>query len=207
MWKLRYKYYLTKDPQYVITAVSTIKSQNYFENLNKFYQIEELQNDPIYKELYTYSLLVDGYDFIPIAFSDKIPKLNNLPKIESFLEMHWCIGYISPYFVGQNRNIHSWKREIINPGYTVLLNWLKHHVYNYTNSQHNSINQNLASECLRAYISENINTITISQQRRFKLIYNNKILMLNTEDPYYWIKHLENLYNRDLYEIIVNDFE
>lgn len=207
MWKQRYKYYLTKDPQYIITAVSTIKTQNYFENLNKFYKTEELLNDPIYKDLYTYTLLNQGYDFVPIAFSDKIPKLNKLPKIESFLEMHWCIGYISSYFKGQNRSItKTCGREIITPSYDILLNWLKHHVNNYDNSKHSSINQSLASECLRKYINENID-VKISYSRKFNLIYNNEVCMIKSGNCLNWINILEKLNTRDIYEIIINEFE
>lgn len=208
MWKQRYKYYLTKDPQYVITAVSTIKTQNYFENLNKFYKIEELHNDSIFKELYAYSLLLAGYDFIPIAFSDKVSKLDKLPIVKGFLEMFWCIGYISPYFNGQNKSIlKQCNREIITPSYSTLLMWLKHHVNNYTDSKHNSINQTLAKECLRKYILENVDDTIITQQRRFNLMYNNHVCFIDKFDCQDWIKHLETLSTRDLYEIIVNEFE
>ena len=210
MWRQRYKYYMTKDPQYVITAVSTIATWNHFEKLNETYRIDQLEKDPLYRELYAYCLQSDGYDFIPIAFSDRVPKLAKLPKLESFLEMHWCIGYITPYFVGGNTNLLSGvgkRREIIIPSFEILMGWLKHHVNNYTDSPHNSINQTLAKECLRKYIYEHENIGDIKQARKFTLLANNKVCFLDDIDNCQgWIDYLENLKNRELYEIVVNSF-
>lgn len=207
MWKNRYKYYLTRDPQHVITAVSTIKTQNEFSNLNKFYQIDELEKDSLFKELYAYVLLLQGYDFVPVAFSDRIPKLNKLPKIKSFIEMHWCVGYVSPYLVSGTKSLISGCREIKSPSYDTLLLWLKHHVANYSESIHSSINQNLAIECLRKYLMENRNSVNISDNRYFKLVYNNSVEFIKKGTCIDWISHLENLSNRDYYEIIINEFE
>jgi hypothetical protein len=205
MWKTRGRYFLTKDPMYVITSVSTFKFLNDFKDLNTTYKIDKLESDKTYRDLYSYCELRNGCDFIPIAFSDRVPKLNRLSKVG---DLHWCIGYISPYFVGGNKSLmKSCGREITSPSYELLLSWFKYHVNNYNSSADNYINQKLAEYCLVAYVNKIKDEHSISKNRLFKLIYNNKVVFNKSGNCLEWIEHLENLPNRDFYEIVVNDFE
>jgi len=209
MWIGRNRIYMCKDPQYVICAVAVHKLFDTIEKLNEVYAIDKINNDPIYKELYSYYAQCKGNDFIPVALEDKIPRLGKLPKFKfNGIDMYWCVGYVNPYIVGGNKALLSSSKTLNSPSYELLLTWLKHHVHNYSDSIHSGVNQLLASDCLRAYVRENKKDFKLSQSRHFKLTCNNKVTFMNGEEPCDgWIEHLENLSTRNFYEIIVNDFE
>lgn len=210
MWKSRYKLYMCEDPNLVITAVCSFPNiDDTIEKCNDVYGIEKLINDPIYRDMTAYLNCVSGgNDFTPIAFSDRVPKLERLQELTPVGKSYfWCIGYVTPYLKGGNRSLLKPSRTLHQPTYETFLNWLEHRINNYNDSQSCSYNCRLFENALRAYIGENTGDI-VNSSRRFNLIYNNHIPLLNnrgltTKD---WVEHLKNLPNRNIYEIMVNDF-
>jgi hypothetical protein len=210
MWKNRYKIYKTSDPNLLITAVRAFPNiEDTIEKANKYYEIDAVAKDEKYREIYAYmNLLHWGRDFIPIAFADRIPKLQKLQNLNPIDKSYfWCVGYVSPYLKGGAASINKPARSIDLPSFDTMLDWFKYHVKNY-NSASSSINTNLFEDALRKYISEN-SPEKLDPSRRFNLMYNNATIIsfnrdMKTEDM---INHLENLKNRDFYEILVNDFK
>lgn len=210
-WKNRYKIYKTSDPNLLITAVCSFPNiYDTIEKVNEYYDIEKIQNSELYKEIYAYYNLVhSGRDFIPVAFADRIPKLNNLQRVNPLGKGYfWCVGYVSKSLIGGASSINKHAKSITTPNFETLLSWLKYHSENISNSTSSNVNRALFNDALRKYIIEN-NPAKLDGSRRFDLIYNcNTIADINrdltTAD---WVAHLEGLKNRNLYEIIVNDFK
>jgi hypothetical protein len=201
---------MCEDPNLVITAVCAFPNiEDTIEKCNKYYEIEELNNDPIYKEMTTYlNYLSMGRDFTPIAFADRIPKLEKLQKLQPVDKSYfWCVGYVTPYLVGNNRALLKPSRSLNQPTYETFLMWLEHRVKNYDDSTSSTYNCSLFENALRDYIREKSDGI-VNDNRRFNLIYNNRTVISNKRDMTIndWIDHLKNLPNRDIYEIMVNDF-
>ena len=214
MWKTRYNnIYKCKDPNLVITSVCAFPNvEDTIDKCNSYYKIDSLNNDLVYRELIAYiELTRGGRDFIPIAFSDKVPKLNKLQELKPVGKSYfWCIGYVSKYLKGGSKSINAPYRSIDEPTFETLFTWFKHHVKNYNDSDSITTNHDLHKKCLIKYIYDYIdnNNVNVNRSRVFQLIQNSRI---NIQDDrktttYHWIDHIENLKNRDIYEIIVNDF-
>jgi hypothetical protein len=211
MWHNRKKLFLTRNPNYVITAIGYFPNMNtsialYKENTD----IVRLQEDKKYRNIIAYyELFHGGHDIIPLYFADdnvKIAKLDKLyPQGRSYF---WCLAYVSDCLKDKNKAILHGYNSLAIPSLETLLGWLKYYSKNYCNDTSSRINRCLAQDYLKKWIIDNSND-KISYDRRFKLIYNCSTIFemnkeLTVED---WITHLENLPNRDFYEIIVNDFE
>ena len=211
MWHLRGRIFTTKDPNLIITAVQ------YFPNINtdyKIYQennnVKQIQEDLIYRELMAYYYLVHGgRDFIPLYFEDKCPKLailqNKYPLQKS---MFWCIGYVSNSLQNTSKALLRPSKSINTPDLNTLLAWLKYYCKNYSDNIGSGINRALAEDYLRKYVIDNSKDI-VDYSRRFSLIYNcSTIFTINRDYTVNdWINHLENLPNRSIYEIMINDFK
>ena len=211
MWHNRKKLFLTRNPNYVITSI------RYFPNINtsvelykKDNDIVRLQEDKKYRNIVAYyELFYGGHDLIPLYFADdnvKIAKLDKLyPQGRSYF---WCLAYVSDYLADKNKAILRSCRSLNTPSLETLLDWLKYYSKNYCNDTSSLINRRLAQDYLKKWIVDNSKD-KISHNRRFELIYNcSTIFEMNRELTVKdWITHLENLSNRDFYEIIVNDFE
>ncbi len=188
-WNSQYKNkYKCKDPNLIITAVQAFPNMvNTVEKCNEFYKIDLVSKDLFYREIYAYlQYRHAGRDFIPIAFEDKVPKLKKLKNIGN--SYFWCIAYKS-----DNRYID----------YSTAIKYLKHYS-SYHNDISNVFNQNLVADALRAYVRENGKDL--NYDRKFNLIYNNNITIIKDNTVEDWIKHLEDLPNRNIYEIIFNEF-
>lgn len=108
--------------------------------------------------------------------------------------------------VGGNKGLLSHSRTINIPPYDVLLMWLEHHIKNYNDSIHHSYNRCIFKIALRLYVSDKVKN-NIDNSRLFNLIYNNNISVYHTAvTATDLLEHLKNLPNRNIYEIIVNDF-
>lgn len=211
MWHFRKKMFLTSNPDYIITAICDFPNINTsIEIYKKNNNIEQIQKDEKYRNILAYYYVVHaGHDFIPIYFADDNEKLAKLDKLyPQGKSTFWCLGYISDCVKDKNKAILRNHKSLNTPSLETMLDWLKYHSKNYTNDIHSLINKYLAEDYLKKWIEENSKD-KIEYHRKFKLIYNcstvfDKNKEWAIED---WIKHLENLQNRDFYEIIVNDFQ
>jgi hypothetical protein len=211
MWHFRGKIFLTKDPNYIITNVC------YFPNINTTYQLYKednqvgvIQKDEKYRELMAYYELVSGgHNFIPIYLEDDCPKLGELQKKYPLKRsFYWCIGYVSSYLENGSKSLLQGGHKVNEPSLETLLDWLEYYSSNYVDSIHSCVNQLFANNYLRQYIYLKTKDDEKLSNRRFKLIYNCSTVFddreLTIKD---WINHLKNLSNRDIYEILVNDFK
>lgn len=216
-WKTRYKnIYSTSDKNLIITAVQSFPNlYDTVEKSNEYYEIENVNKDLLYRDLLSFYYLMNGNDFIPIAFEDKCPRLKNLANINPIgKSFFWCIGYISPYLTNGISGIRGTNgKKISIPDFEILVNWLDYHIKNYVSDKHSTINQFLFKQALIKYVNEYLekNIITknkIDNGRLFDLIYNKKtVINFNNElKVEHWVEYLQDLTYRDIYEIIVNDF-
>ena len=99
-WRNRYKIYKTSDPRLVITAVCSFP--NIYDTLEKcieYYKIKRIQEDLIFREIYSDYEFQHGCDFIPIYFEDECPKLQKLAKLKDLGKgWFWCIGLLPKGF-------------------------------------------------------------------------------------------------------------
>ena len=213
MWKSRYiRRYKTSDPNLIITAVCAFPNiQNTLEKAKEYYEIDKTSKDEKYRDILAYYHLVHGgNEFIPIALSDTVPKLEKLQKLTPIDKSYfWCIAYVSPCLEGAADSVGKQSNSIKSPSYDVLLDWLKHFVTNYDSSEYSSVSRKLFNDALRKYINDYAPS-KLHYHRKFDMIYNNSTFIEFTENrnltPNDWVAHLENLLNRDIYEIITNDF-
>jgi hypothetical protein len=210
-WRSVYnKKYSTSNPNLLIASVCNYPHRRHsIEELNEDYDINRLNADEVYRDIIAYYYLAHGgREFIPIGFSDRYPKLANLQKLTPVGDgFFWCVGYVSLYLNGGASSVRKPCTSITTPDFETLLLWLKHYTQNYNSSRGSTISSNLFVDALRKYINDNAPE-TLHQGRKSQLIYNNHSPLVNdiNSTPADWVKHLENLKNRNIYEIMVNDF-
>jgi len=211
MWKQHSKIYPTSNPNLIITAICGFPNlEDTLEIVNEVYKIDDLNTDKKFREIYSYYyLLHGGRHFIPIAFSDRIPKLEKLQALKPMGKgWFWCIGYVSTCLEGGANSLNAFSRKLNTPLFNECLEYLEYHTKHYESSTTNSINSCLAKDCLRKYVYENAPE-KLDAGRRFQLLYNNSTIFDLNHDWTMkdWLDHLHNLKNRDIYEILVNDFK
>ena len=203
-WKSRYKnVYKTSNPRLVITAVSSFP--NIYDTVEKcieYYRVKELQKDPNLLFIESLYELFHGRDFIPLYFEDDCPKLKKLRTDHLSKGMFWCIAYINPCLRKE------WGGKIETPSFTKYLELFKYSL-DFLNGY---LWEFLFENCVEKYIYEQTENWTDYQKsRRFQLICNSSLNFLRHTAEYHpdknkCLEFIENLYERNIYEIIVNEY-
>jgi hypothetical protein len=205
-WRLRYKnIYKTSHPCYVIAAVSSFP--NLYDTLEKnieYYDVKNLQSNPMELQIQSlFYLLEGGRDFIPIYFSDDVPKLEKLDTSRLSKGMFWCIGYRNPVLMLSNSH-----RELVLPTHREFKELLEYSL-DHMNGRYCEF---LFKYCIDQYVyKETENWTELQKSRRFKLICNTTLNFLNIKREKYdkneVLEFIDNMYKRDIYEFIVNEYK
>ena len=205
MWKTRYRnIYKTSNPNLIITAVQCFPNIVYtLDKAISYYKVKELQQDPTYLEIEAlYNVHDSGRDFIPLYFEDDCPKLGRLKDLGK--GWFWCIGYRSPHL-----EIGEYSRKLNLPNQAVYRTLMQ---YSFQKLQGlHSIY--LFENCVRQYVCQHFENATEFQNKKlFKAMSNSKLRMLynvlERELKYEvcW-EFVSEMYNRDIYEFIFNEFD
>ena len=205
MWRTRGKIYKTRNPNLIITQVCNFPNINdTLEKNIKHYNLEKIQKDDTYRDIIAHcELAYGGCDFIVYALQDTVPKLANLkPHGKGWF---WCIGYVSPTLQNAANALNKPSKRINQPNFNGLYEWLKYYKDNHGDSYHYIYGQKLFLDALHLYIYDN-KPEQVDSHRIFNLIQRSNFVK-NFETLTEALEHLDNLPNRDWYEIIVNDFK
>ena len=204
MWKSRYKnLFKTSNPNLIITGVKSFP--NIIDTVEKAivdYKVKEFQKDPLLLEIESLFWLENGRDFIPLYFEDDCPKLKNLKPFKE-KGMFWCVGYINPAVTSRN----AWGRSITLPTHDRFKDLLEYAV-----KTNNNCWKYLFEQCITQYVYEKTkNWADVQKQRRFKFICNTGLHVMNASvnkypTPDMCMPFIENMYKRDIYEFIFNEY-
>jgi len=208
MWKNIYKkIYKTSNPNLFITAVCAFPNiHTNVEKVNDYYEIEKIQNDPLYLSIYSDYCFSVGRNYIPVCFEDRLPKLAKLQALKPIEKgFFWCVVYKSPFYDSNNNTYNTpsnkWYREM-----------LEHWLNNY-HVEHSSITNHLFEQSVQTWIYENSKEFNEHEKhRRFKFIENSTLVFLDrkgdqpklTKEDY--LEYLDNMYKTNWYEFVFKAF-
>lgn len=206
MWRTRYKNkFKTSNPRLIITAVQSFP--NMTDTVEKAiieYNVKALQKDPVLLEITSLFWMDHGCNFIPLYFQDDCPKLAKLPKLEA-KSMFWCVGYQHEAYY----RISEHASRITHPGHKKYRELLEYTLDKDVNS---SVWQYLFKSAVDQYVNEQTKDWTPEQKsRRFKFICNTDLKFLRVSVDYQpdrgsAMKFLDDMYTRDIYEFIFNEY-
>jgi hypothetical protein len=202
-WKNRYKEIFETDAEnIIITAVGDFPNWNKtIDDVNKYYEIEKIESDALFKEMYAFFQLNNGRNFIPIGFEDRFPDLQKYKDSHdlsgSHVTMRWCYGYSSPYF---NRE----KSSITYPTSNVIKQWLE-----YCNKNRiDYMSKFYFNLLVKQIIYERTEGFDESKRSRRFYVIENKSLAVGEHDGIndveYWYNYLKT---ENIYEIMFNMFK
>lgn len=203
MYDFRKKLFFTSCDNWVIILIKE-RAVNTAERYKKVYDVDSLQKNEEYRNLMAYYYYSQGYLCLPLYFSDDNEKIKRLERLYPLKGYLWCIAYVSDYALDINgKKLNSPTKTISTPSYDTLLNWLKY--YQNISTHNDVVTKSLAKECIRKWVEEHTDN-KATDSRKFLLIYNNRSIVQDYELLKHTIEHLEKLHERNIYEVIVNDF-
>lgn len=204
MWKTRYKNtYKTSNPNLIITAVCAFPNiQDSLEKAIEYYGVKDLQKDQMLLEIKADYGYHNGRYFIPLYFSDDIPKLGKLKDLGK--GFFWCIGYQSPNVIRNSEYSSTYSM----PSHKQYKIWLEYWIHTRYIGQYDSIANFLFEQCIKAYVYENSKEFDEElKHRRFDVIANHNLRFKPTENSQDMLKFIDKMYITNWYEFVFKEFK
>lgn len=204
MYKSRNKHiFKTHNPNLVIGAVRAFPNfDNTIERMVETFNVVALRNDPMLLEITAlYQRFEHGQEFVPIHFADTCPKLEKFQKYITTESMFACVAYrYKGYPLDYERG------PVILPTYDEYKKYL---IY-LCESTDDIMWKWFFEQCVRKYIYDNTAWFSESlMTRRFKVMENTTMPILYSKifDKEYALSFIEDMYTRNIYELIFTEFK